>query len=383
MFFNSLVAFAQYSIQGHVLEGEKNTPLKGANVFIANTTYGAVTDVNGAFEIHRLPIGHYKLVVSFVGYETQVIDIVNDKPVNYKIILKPAINTLEEVVIRSRRKSHAEWIANFNIFKQRFIGLSENARFCQFENPTVLDFSNRDGLLKATADSTLILRNNGLGYRIKIQLEKYIFNELTIRIHYEGQIVYEPLDPIDSTEKVTWAKNRLKAYYGSEMHFLRSLYERNLNQDGYYVNLVNKGNSLLEGLLRRGYADTAMTPRSPIYNNRRIKMHTITNYNRILDSVNLALRPDLPLLNFKGELEVQYIMESEPYSYQSNRQMRSEKIPQRSSIILRRPAIVQPFGHLFPPDAIETKGYWSWELIAESLPLDYEPGPDIETLGEN
>jgi hypothetical protein len=377
----SLTALGQ--IQGHVLEGEKNTPLRGANVFIANTTYGLATGVNGEFEIRGLPPGYYKLVVSFVGYETQVIDVLSGKPVTYKIILKPSISTLSEVVVRAKRRSKTEWLTNFNIFKERFIGLSENARFCEFENPNVLDFVNKDGLLTATADSTLILRNDGLGYRIKIVLEKYKFNQLTIVIHYEGQIVYEPLTPSDDREKMKWARNRLKAYYGSEMHFLRSLYTRNLNQDGYYFNLVKEENMRLQGFQRKGYADTLMAPRSPIYNNRRIKMLTITNYNRIFDSLNLVLHPQQPLLTYKGELEIQYINEAEPYAYQSNRQIRAEKIPQRSTMILRRPAIVQAFGHVYPPDAVETKGYWSWELMAESLPLDYEPANDIGIMSAN
>ena len=376
----SIDTFAQLSVAGHVFDGETNTPLPGANVFIANTTHGVSTDANGAFTVGGLRAVHYQLVISFIGYGTQVIDIVPGRPISYKIIMKPSANTLQEVVVHARRRSRAEWLTNFKIFKERFIGLSENARFCTFENPSVLSFDVTDGRLNTFADSVLILRNNGLGYRIKILLEKYQFNMMTILLHYEGQIVYEPLIPADNDEKVRWARNRLKAYYGSEMHFLRSLYNRSLNDDGYYFNLITEVNTKKGGFARKGSSDTVMIPRSPVFSNRRIRMHTITDYDRILDSLSVAINPAEPLLKFDGDLEIQYIMESEPYAYQSNRGIKPGKTLQFSTIILRKPAIVQPHGQVYPQDAIETRGYWSWELIAESLPLDYEPDGDLDIL---
>lgn len=376
--FFSLAALAQHSVQGHVIDGETNTPLPGANVFIAKTTYGVSTDSNGAFTIKNLRAVHYQLVVSYVGYGTQVFDVLPSEPKTYKVILKPLAKTLNEVVVTANKKSRSEWLANYKIFKEKFIGLSENSKFCTIENPRVLDFNNENGLLKATADSTLIIVNKGLGYRIKVLLEKYEFNIITYLVHYEGQIVYEQLVPENETEKIRWARNRLKAYYGSEMHFLRTLYTRRLNEEGYFFNVIKEVNLGPDGggMKRIGVADATLTPRSPIYNDKKIKVLTITNYNRILDSLSLIKTPEQPLLRFKGDLEIQYIMEAETYDYQVNRHIFPAKTMQRSTIILRKPAIVQSHGQTYPQDAIETKGYWSWELIAESLPLDYETDND-------
>ena len=379
----SLTAVAQYSVQGHVIDGETNTPLPGANVFIAKSTYGVSTNADGAFTIKGLLPVHYDLVVSFVGYGTQVFDVVPGQGISYRVILKPSAKTLNEVVIKARKRSRSEWLANFKIFKERFVGLSDNSKLCSFENAGVLSFENEVGVLKAFADSALVLVNKGLGYRIKVLLSKYEFNIMTYRVHYEGQIVYEPLVPANQAEKIQWARNRIKAYYGSEMHFLRSLYRENLNEDGYYFNLINEVNLGLPGGIKRvGYSDSVKAPRSPIYNNKRIRMPTITNYNRILDSLSLVENPEEPLLNFQGELELQYIMEAESNDYQTNRGQRTEKIPQRSMIKLHKPAIVQSHGQIYPQDAIETKGYWSWELMAESLPLDYQPDADEKLVNK-
>jgi len=66
---------AQFIVSGQVFDAETNTPLPGANVFLANTTKGVSSDADGTFAIRNLPALHFKLVVSFIGYETQVFDV--------------------------------------------------------------------------------------------------------------------------------------------------------------------------------------------------------------------------------------------------------------------------------------------------------------------
>lgn len=374
LFLNAPGVLAQSIIQGHVFDGETKAPLPGATVFIANTTWGAASGREGEFMIKGLPHAHYKLVISFMGYETQVLELVPNANITYKILLMPSAQQLNQVVIHARKTSHSEWLANFRIFKERFIGISENARHCSFENAGVLHFKNKNGILEASADSTLVVNNTGLGYRIKIVLALFRFNMTSVEVFYEGQMVYEPLPPENDEEKVRWARNRLKAYYGSEMHFLRSLYARDLFNNGFYFNVIELKNVRGKGFKRIGIADTTMAPRSPIFNDRRIKVQTITNYKRILDSARST--PEEPFLSYKGDLEVQYINEAEPATYQHNRKIFPAKIQQRSTLILHKPCTIEPHGQVYPPDAIETKNYWSWELMAESLPLDYDPEAD-------
>ena len=380
LFFNAIGVPAQSVIQGHVFDGETKTPLPGAAVFIANTTWGVASGTQGEFMIKGLPQAHYKLVISFIGYETQVLDIVPNANITYKILLMPSAQRLNEVVVHARKTSRNEWLGNFKIFKERFIGISENARFCTFENSGILHFKNESGILEAYADSTLIINNKGLGYRIKIVLSLFRYNMTSMEVYYQGQMVYEPLVPENNEQKVRWAQNRLKAYRGSEMHFLRSLYMKDLFSNGFYFNLIEQVKVKGKGLQRIGFADTIMTPRSPIFNDRRIKIQTITNYDKILDSTRS--RPEEPFLSFKGDLEIEYINEAEPTAYQHNRKIFPSKIQQRSTVILHKPCTIEPNGQVYPPDAIETKNYWSWELMAESLPLDYDPAADVTILGK-
>ncbi|MEJ0029924.1 MAG: hypothetical protein WDO15_05955 [Bacteroidota bacterium] len=121
-----------------------------------------------------------------------------------------------------------------------------------------------------------------------------------------------------------------------------------------------------------------VAPKFPIFNNKRINIQTLYNYKKILDSTSTA---EEPVLSFKGDLEVQYINEAESGAYQNNRHIFPTKIQQRSTIILHARCIVQPHGQVYPGDAVETKNYWSWELMAESLPLDYDPNVDLAIVG--
>jgi len=372
--------YAQFKVQGHVYDAESKTPLPGANVFIANTTKGTSSVLDGSFTLTGLPAVRLKLVVSFVGYKTQVFEVLPGEPLTFKVMLEPSPEMLSEVVIRARRSSRAEWLSNFALFKQYFIGLSDNYRSCTFENPRVIKFDNHNGILTAISDSVVVIENLGLGYKLRFLIEEYELNVLLLHIRYHGQVVFEQMTTTDEEQKMTWARNRLMAYYGSLMHFLRALYNRDLSEEGFYVDLVNKNTGLQIAPVT---AYEQVRVRSDAYNNKFIKLESIKNYNLMLDSVRST--PAEPLLNFKGELQVQYIHESEDYDYQVLRYGRgraSGNRIQRSRMFMLTPeALVQPNGQLYPEDGAETAGYWSWELVAESLPLDYDPAVDKQILG--
>ena len=59
----------QFFIRGRVTDVETQLPLKGASVYINNTTKGSTTNDNGDFELGPLQPGRYEVVASFVGYD--------------------------------------------------------------------------------------------------------------------------------------------------------------------------------------------------------------------------------------------------------------------------------------------------------------------------
>ncbi|NJC27867.1 M56 family metallopeptidase [Neolewinella antarctica] len=68
---NSLISLqaTERTITGTVTDGETGQPLIGTTVIVEGTNVGAVTNLEGAFEI-RIPAGEQTLVFAYVGYET-------------------------------------------------------------------------------------------------------------------------------------------------------------------------------------------------------------------------------------------------------------------------------------------------------------------------
>lgn len=66
---SSMLIAQEGSIQGTVTDLNTEEPLAFAKVFVEDTKYGAVTDLDGNFRID-LPVGTYTLRVTFVGYES-------------------------------------------------------------------------------------------------------------------------------------------------------------------------------------------------------------------------------------------------------------------------------------------------------------------------
>ena len=99
LLFISMLAEAE-SIKGRVVEkvGDKKVGLPGANVYWDGTTQGVVTDEDGYFKIKWNDCK--RLVASFIGYKTAVIEIV-DRNRNVEILMSSG-EMLDEVKVMTR-----------------------------------------------------------------------------------------------------------------------------------------------------------------------------------------------------------------------------------------------------------------------------------------
>ncbi|XZF13648.1 TonB-dependent receptor [Chitinophagaceae bacterium MMS25-I14] len=97
------LAVAQQQIRGTVTAPEGS--LTGAVIKLLQTQLGAVTGIDGGFEIGSVPAGHYELTISYVGYEEKKIPVTvdADKPLDLgKIELKDKGHSINEVTIKGR-----------------------------------------------------------------------------------------------------------------------------------------------------------------------------------------------------------------------------------------------------------------------------------------
>ncbi len=93
------------TISGKVsnLSGE---PLGFSSVAIEGSAMGASTDENGVFTIANVPAGEYKIVASFLGYETnrRRIKLAAGDQLTIDFTLAEAFNTMDEVVVTGTMK---------------------------------------------------------------------------------------------------------------------------------------------------------------------------------------------------------------------------------------------------------------------------------------
>ena len=101
------IASAQNStVKGVVTSAEDGLPVIGAAVIVQGTTMGAVTDLDGKFNLDNVPSSAKNLMVSYVGLKTEVVAI--QKGVVMQIVLKSANQTLDEVVVTAQGLTRKE-----------------------------------------------------------------------------------------------------------------------------------------------------------------------------------------------------------------------------------------------------------------------------------
>ena len=89
---------AQTTING-VVKDSKNNPIEGANVYLEGTYDGGTTNQNGAFSFKTTETGTQILIISYVSYETKMINSDVSTLQNLKITLREDVNALDTVVL--------------------------------------------------------------------------------------------------------------------------------------------------------------------------------------------------------------------------------------------------------------------------------------------
>lgn len=92
-----------YSVSGKVTDKETGETLIGANITIKGTKIGAITNMNGVFEIKNINETNISLRVAYLGYEPQekIMQLTSGK--NFiRVRLQPSSEALEEVVVTEK-----------------------------------------------------------------------------------------------------------------------------------------------------------------------------------------------------------------------------------------------------------------------------------------
>jgi outer membrane receptor for ferrienterochelin and colicins len=99
-----LAAQTTGSIQGKVYSDEG--VLEFVNVVLKNTAYGTITNNNGTFRLENIPIGNYKILASYLGFQQleRNITVSAEKVLQIDIKLTDSDSRLDEVVVTGTMK---------------------------------------------------------------------------------------------------------------------------------------------------------------------------------------------------------------------------------------------------------------------------------------
>lgn len=363
------IAFSQtnkWNIYGVIKSDSTGIPLQSASVFISNSSKGTSTDAEGKFTISGLSNGNYNLIISYIGFEAQIYPIViNDKNSIISIRMKPASDSLTDVVIQFKKGDRQE---ELKVFRKEFLGNDKNAKQTTINNEEKLHlyYNSSEKILTGHSNEILEITNDALGYHIKYILKEFSFNKKSGEIHYVGYPFFEEMKSTSKSDEDKWESNRQKIYQSSALRFYRTLGKRNLIQQGYIIGnlalLANQDANTKGTILKGGgfsltiagqkYEDTLYWPEVPYY------------------SLMTALPGHKYKLNFKGFLTVDASSATgSPHEF-TNYQPGNKF----SVLSLKQPVTINENGLPEDPSSIIYYGFWMDSRISDLLPFDYKPG---------
>lgn len=211
----SVMAQQTKTIKGVVFD-ENNDPVVGVNIRVSDSPIGTITNIDGEFTLINIPVDKTSMVVSFIGFETQTIDITTQT--EFKIALVPSITDMSEVVVvgyGKQKKAHLtgaiSTIAPTDISDLSVTNLSE-ALSGMIAGVSVESSSNRPG-----AASRIVIRNSDLATGAPassagLLVPLYVIDDY-VYPRAEGEAAFNNLD-VSMIESITVLKDGAAAVYG-------------------------------------------------------------------------------------------------------------------------------------------------------------------------
>ena len=351
--------FSQFYIRGKVVDGETQQPLKGASVYINNSTRGTTTDENGEFQLGPFDAGRYDVVASYVGYEALLYSAevkASNFRINFQMDKKGTLLSEVLVLPDALRKKYLE------ILTKNILGFTAAAERCRIRNLDAVEFiagENKDEI-KAYTEDELEIDNPDLGYTIYFQLVDFYFNKSNSTNYFFGYTRFVDKEAGELTKK--FIRRRMQAYIGSTMHFFRSLVNKELTKEGFSVTQViisekKKDSSQSGNSAQQRIAVASRTTEDSmihIYPDSLYKIYEL----RIGDGWRIIYNGNTEL---KNQIQKKSLGGFQP--------------PLVTACGLRlkeSPVLVNEKGLLLTPSRLYLDGIWAYERLANMLPDDYK-----------
>lgn len=146
----SVAAYAQTTVSGTIVDSE-GEPLIGVNVLVEGTVLGTITDIDGQFTLTVQSQPPFNLVVSYVGYETQRIE-VSASTTQIDVQLEESTLLGQEVVVSASRVEESSLKSPVSIERMDILDI-QNAPSPDFysgiKNLNGVDFSTQSLTFKS------------------------------------------------------------------------------------------------------------------------------------------------------------------------------------------------------------------------------------------
>jgi hypothetical protein len=153
------------TIRGRVVDAVSDYPVIGAYVILVDSDpkIGVTTDINGAFEIIKVPLGRHSLQVNYIGYEPKTYSnllVVSGKELVLEVRLEEKINSIGEVVINATIKK-ADARNEMAMVSARTFSVEETERFAGSLGDPARMVANYAGVMTQNdSRNDIIIRGN-------------------------------------------------------------------------------------------------------------------------------------------------------------------------------------------------------------------------------
>lgn len=336
-------------LHGQVIDVSTGEPLSAASIVAENTTAGTLSDSSGFFRL-RLPAGGYTLRVSYTGYQPSEVRVKpNSASESLMIALEPMTQPMDEVSVVLDLEVKDGWETYGQYFIENFIGKTNFSRACIIRNPEILKFYfyKRRRTLKVVASEPLIVENFALGYTLTFSIDSFVSNFASRTTMFVGYPVFQEMTGT-AEQYSMWAQNRASIYQGSILHFMRTLHERRLKDEGYELKFIFK------------------TPSEEIPVSVKDEYGALNFRQDSTGTVFITpVQPEVAIIYHRQVPEISYLL-VEPKANHSF---------QISTLVFdpTEPIAIEKNGYYYPQTEVITNGYLGFKKIGDMLPYDYEP----------
>jgi hypothetical protein len=337
-----------FSVLGKVVDSASRLPLSGASVFAQNTTQGTITNSEGKFFM-RLPNGGYDLVISYTGYDKKILRISHTQDLTDTVVvdLIQQDKAMTEVAVVASNEVPDGWVKFGKFFSDNFIGTTPNSEQTIIQNPEALKFfytkNNKRHRLTVKSKDDLVILNQALGYKIRYQLDSFNYDYNTNISQYTGYPLFEEMDTTQEI-KSRWKKNRARTYLGSRVHFMHSLFDSVLTEEGFVVEKLD---------------------------DRNLKNIEGTVIQNIYDSANYYKDSSTADINWKGRYRISYKNVLPEKKFLEEFKLPAKTRAQVTLLDITDGFVVEQNGYFYEQYDVVNTGYWAWKKLAELLPYDY------------